>query len=233
MSGKGAALVKRIYHGSVARIERPAFGAGNPANDYGLGFYCTESLDLACEWAVDDERDGFANAYDIQMAGLDVLDLSADGACCDLQWLAVLLQNRTFDTASALAREAKDFLLANFLPDYRERDVIIGYRADDSYFAFAQDFISGGISYRQLGNAMRFGELGLQFVVKSRRAFKRLEFVDAVIARSDEWAARKRARDAEARHAYLDAERHRRQRGDLFIAQIIDEEMTLDDPRLR
>ncbi|WP_322155619.1 DUF3990 domain-containing protein [Paratractidigestivibacter sp.] len=226
-------MVKRIYRGSAARIEQPVFGAGNPANDYGLGFYCTESLDLALEWAVDDERDGFANAYDIQMDGLDALDLSAEGTCCDLQWLAVLLENRTFDTASALAREAKDFLLANFLPDYRDRDVIIGYRADDSYFAFAQDFISGGISYRQLGNAMRLDELGLQFVVKSRRAFERLEFVEAVAARSDEWAASRRARDAQARHAYLDAERHRRQRGDLFIAQIIDEEMRLDDPRLR
>ncbi|WP_321970556.1 DUF3990 domain-containing protein [Paratractidigestivibacter sp.] len=226
-------MVKRIYRGSAARIEQPVFGAGNPSNDYGLGFYCTESLDLALELAVDDERGGFANAYDIQMDGLDVLDLSAGGTCCDLQWLAVLLENRTFDTASALAREAKDFLLANFLPDYRDRDVIVGYRADDSYFAFAQDFISGGISYRQLGNAMRLDELGLQFVVKSRRAFERLEFVEAVAARSDEWAASRRARDAQARHAYLDAERHRRQRGDLFIAQIIDEEMRLDDPRLR
>ena len=32
-----------IFHGSGQIIERPTFGLGNPHNDYGLGFYCTES----------------------------------------------------------------------------------------------------------------------------------------------------------------------------------------------
>ena len=32
---------------------------------------------------------------------------------------------------------------------------------------------------------------------------------------------------------YFDVERNRRQRGDLYIAQIMDEEMKPDDPRLR
>ena len=43
----------------------------------------------------------------------------------------------------------------------------IGYRADDSYFSFASDFINGAISYRQLCNAMCLGKLGQQFVLKS------------------------------------------------------------------
>lgn len=225
-------MKRRVYHGSPVRIEAPEFGAGNPANDYGLGFYCTEQLDLAFEWAVDDRRDGFANAYDVDTEGLDILDLGT-GESCDLTWLAVLLENRTFDTASALASDARTYLLERFLPDYRSRDIIIGYRADDSYFAFAQDFISGGISYRQLGNAMRFGKLGLQFVLKSKKAFERLEFVGAHPALSSEWYARKAERDLTARRTYMDTERHKRQKGDLYIAQIIDEEMAPGDPRLR
>lgn len=28
-----------LYHGSEKVIEMPVFGAGNPANDYGQGFY--------------------------------------------------------------------------------------------------------------------------------------------------------------------------------------------------
>ena len=41
-----------LYHGSSFIIERPEFGKGNPFNDYGLGFYCTETLELAKEWSV-------------------------------------------------------------------------------------------------------------------------------------------------------------------------------------
>lgn len=221
-----------LYHGSQRRIEKPAYGFGNAANDYGMGFYCTEHLDLACEWAVDVARDGFANEYKIDTDGLDILDLESP-EYSELQWLAVLLQNRTFDMASVLASDARDYLLENFLPDYQERDIIIGYRADDSYFAFAQDFISGGISLRQLGQAMRFGKLGLQVVVKSEKAFERLLFVDAQPASYEKWLASKIERDLSARRTYLDKERHKRQKGDLYITQILDEQMGPDDARLR
>lgn len=40
-----------IYHGSPEIIEKPVFGKGKPYNDYGMGFYCTEHLELAKEWA--------------------------------------------------------------------------------------------------------------------------------------------------------------------------------------
>lgn len=43
-------MVKTLYHGSKDIIEHPRYGAGKPYNDYGRGFYCTESLDLAKEW---------------------------------------------------------------------------------------------------------------------------------------------------------------------------------------
>ena len=36
-----------IYHGSKDIIKKPIYGIGNPKNDYGLGFYCTENLELA------------------------------------------------------------------------------------------------------------------------------------------------------------------------------------------
>ena len=37
--------VLRLYHGSPIRVKCPLFGVGNPYNDYGLGFYCTESFE--------------------------------------------------------------------------------------------------------------------------------------------------------------------------------------------
>lgn len=52
-------------------------------------------------------------------------------------------------------------------------------------------------------------------------------------AESDKWYAKKMQRDIAARREYFNVERNRRQRGDLYITQIMDEEMMADDSRLR
>lgn len=225
-------MKRKLYHGSCDIIEHPIFGRGKTYNDYGRGFYCTDSLEMAKEWGVSKDRDGYANCYELECDGLDILDLN-DADFCILNWLAILLENREFDVPSGLALEAKEYVLSHFAVNYRECDAIIGYRADDSYFSFAQDFINGTISYRQLNNAMHLGKLGQQFVLKSREAFDRMQFLGYEVAGSAEWYVKKMQRDRTARREYLDAERNKRQRGDLFIAQIMDEEMDADDPRLR
>ncbi len=225
-------MIKRLYHGSAHIIEKPVYGHGKPYNDYGMGFYCTESMEMAKEWGVNENQDGYANCYEIECDGLRILDLNAREYCI-LHWLGILLRNREFDVPSSLALEAKEYLLENFAVNYESCDAILGYRADDSYFSFAQDFINGTISYRQLNNAMHLGNLGLQFVLKSKEAFERIRFTGTEIARSDEWYARKMLRDATARREYFNVERNRRRRGDIYIAQIMDEEMKGDDPRLR
>ena len=225
-------MVKTIYHGSSKIIEKPVYGQGKIYNDYGIGFYCTDHLEMAKEWAVGKDQDGYANIYQIDCTDLDILDLNAPDYCI-LHWLNVLLQNREFDSPGALAQEAKEYLLQYFQVDYQDRDAMIGYRADDSYFSFAQDFINGTISYRQLNNAMHLGKLGQQFVLKSQTAFERIQFLDYEVASSQEWYTQKTQRDKAARRQYFDTERNKRQRGDLYIMQIMDEEMRSHDPRLR
>lgn len=225
-------MTKRLYHGSFKIIEKPLYGYGKPYNDYGLGFYCADSLEMAKEWGVGRNQNGYANCYELDCKGLQILDLNAPEYCI-LHWLAVLLENREFDVPSGLALEAKEYLLTNFVVDYKNYDAIIGYRADDSYFSFAQDFINGTISYRQLNNAMHLGKLGLQFVLKSKTSFERIRFIGSEIAESNEWYAKKMLRDKTARREYFSVERNRRQRGDIYITQIMDEEMMPDDARLR
>jgi hypothetical protein len=221
-----------IYHGSKEIIAKPIWGYGKTYNDYGQGFYCTDELDMAKEWGTDENRDGYANCYSIDCDGLKILDLNSEGYCI-LHWLGVLLENREFDIPSGLALEAKEYILSHFSVDYKSYDVIIGYRADDSYFSFAQDFINGTISYRQLGNAMHLGKLGQQIVLKSKKAFEQITFKGYEVAASDEWYLKKMQRDKSARREYFDVERNKRMRGDIYITHILDEEMKADDPRLR
>lgn len=221
-----------LFHGSDHIIEKPVYDGGKPYNDYGKGFYCTESLDMAKEWAVSKDRNGYASKYFFDSEGLAILNLNSTDYTI-LHWLAILLENRKFAINAPLALQARDYILTNFLIDYQNYDCIIGYRADDSYFSFAQDFISGAISYRQLSNAMYLGELGQQFVLKSQEAFNRIVFDDYYIAKESVWYARRVKRDKTARTQYLDKERYALIPGDIFITQILTEEMKANDPRLR
>jgi hypothetical protein len=75
---------------------------------------------------------------------LEILNLS-NTKYSILNWLAVLVNNRTFRIRSQIAVQAKEYLLNHFLLDISEFDVIIGYRADDSYFSFALDFLNNTI----------------------------------------------------------------------------------------
>ena len=225
-------MTKKIYHGSKDIIEKPVFGYGKSYNDYGLGFYCTDNLDMAKEWGVDNSRDGYANCYSVDCDDLSILDLNSNEYGI-LHWLAILLENREFDMPSALAFEAKEYLRKEFAVNYKSYDIVIGYRADDSYFSFAQDFLNGTISYRQLNNAMHLGKLGQQFVLKSEKAFERVVFEGYEIAESKEWYVKKMLRDKSARREYFSMERNKRQKGDIYITQILDEEMREDDQRLR
>lgn len=225
-------MKKKIYHGSKNIVKKPVYGKGKTYNDYGLGFYCTDTIEMAKEWGVDKTRDGYTNEYEIDTENLTILDLN-DEKYSILHWLSVLLENREFDIPSALAQEAKDYILNNFKVDYEKYDIIIGYRANDSYFSFAQDFINGTISYRQLSNAMRLGNLGQQFVLKSKKAFDGVKFIKYEVAENSIWYEKKEARDKAARREYFDVEKNKRQRGDIYITQIMDGEMKANDERLR
>lgn len=221
-----------IYHGSQDRIEHPVWGQGKKYNDYGLGFYCTEDLNLAKEWSVDDGVDGYANRYRIYEDELNVLHLNDTKYTC-LHWIELLLRNRTFDLSTPLAKEAERFLHNNFYVDISDVDIIVGYRADDSYFTYAQEFLNGTISLRQLSEAMRLGDLGLQYVLKSEKAFEAVKDDGYEVALAQEWFSKKQKRDTDARRHYYQMNREGFMRGDLYMVQILDEEVHADDPRIR
>lgn len=190
-----------LYHGSDHIIEKPVFGEGKSYNDYGRGFYCTEHVELAKEWACATGDDGYANQYKFDMSGLSVLNLNTQEYNI-LNWLAILLENRKFNVADGLPQRAKAYILENFKVDYKKYDVIIGYRADDSYFSYAGDFVNGTLSLSDLSEAMRLGKLGEQVVLKSRKAFDALTFIEGIKAPREEYFSKYKLRDEEARDKY-------------------------------
>lgn len=220
-----------LYHGSEYIIDSPKFGLGAKNNDYGRGFYCTESQELAKEWACARNTNGYANAYELDMTGLKVLNLNAEGYSI-LNWLAVLTENRTYWQNGSIAEEAKKYLRKHFLVDISGYDVIIGYRADDSYFSFAQDFVSNVISLEKLTRAMYLGKLGEQIVLKSEKAFKALHFIGAEEALREEYYMKKVSRDKQARKDYRSSKKEVSDVNGIYMLDIMREGMKNDDPRL-
>ena len=225
-------MIVTIYHGSHMIIKKPVFGEGNPRNDYGLGFYCTHDIALAKEWACTEEGNGYANQYEFDLTGLSVMHLS--GAVYHiLNWLAVLLDNRTFRISNDIAAEGKAYMLDKFLPDISGYDAMIGYRADDSYFSFANAFLNNTLSLAQLEAAMYLGKLGEQTVLKSQKAFERLRFTRFEPADREIYYPMKRARDREARLSYRKERGLERAAASVYLVDILREGWSNDDPRIR
>lgn len=220
-----------LFHGSTKIVEKPILGVGNPKNDYGLGFYCTENLELAKEWASTERNDGFANSYEMDIEGLDVLRLNKTPYHI-LNWLAILLKNRTFVLSQGLPSEAKAYLLENFLPDYQQYDLIIGYRADDSYFSFANAFLNNTISLEQLRKAMYLGKLGEQVVLKSEKAFSKIVFKESIPVDSNLYYPKRQARDRQAREDYQEEKSATSSVNAVYMIDILREKWTNDDSRL-
>ena len=192
-----------IYHGSSQIVETPTFGMGRKNNDFGLGFYCTQSNDLAKEWAVSSLRDGFSNRYTLNTEYLRILNLN----CSDytiLNWIAVLVEHRLFSIKTPIARRAKRYLTEHFGVNVNAYDLVLGYRADDSYFDFAEAFLNNAITVEQLSRAMRLGKLGEQIVLKSRFAFDRITYEGFEPAEKNRYYVIRKARDDEANQTYLD-----------------------------
>ena len=225
-------MKKTIYHGSTDIIIKPEYGKGSIKNEYGRGFYCTEEIELAKEWACGNDTDGYANKYEIDLNKLNTLYLNSDEYSI-LNWLAILTRFRTYWQSSSIAEEAKQYLQDNFYIDVTKYDVIIGYRADDSYFSFAQDFVSNTISLRKLSEAMHLGKLGEQTVLKSKNAFDRIKYIDNEYATSEEYYNKKIDRDRDAKQQYKMSKASRDTVNDIFMIDIMRQGIKSGDSRLK
>ncbi len=161
-----------LFHGTSNREVIPQFGLGNEKHDYGKGFYLTDNLDLAKEWAVyrPDESNGWVHKYMLNMDGLRVLDFQNENI---LSWLAELMKHRDAADSKRYRMLAKKFIDKYGIPT-EDYDVIKGYRADASYFYIAKAFVRDEVDVDILEELLSLGGLGIQYCIKSQKAFDNL-----------------------------------------------------------
>ena len=167
-----------IYHGSEFIIEKPEYLKGNIHNDYGLGFYCCSHKTLAKEWASKRTGHGYVNIYKIRDDNLQILDLTKPPFDNVLYWISLLMHNRELSSElKELYPRELAYLKKKYLIDISKYDIVIGYRADDSYFHFPESFVKSEITLESLNKIFMAGELGKQYVIISKKAFSLIKFI--------------------------------------------------------
>ena len=222
-----------LYHGSKIIIEKPTLRGGKETNDYGYGFYCTKEKELANEWACPDNNDGYANEYLLDLEGLNILDLS-DKKYNILNWIALLLQYRIPKGLNPNDEQARDYIVKNFSVDLTNVDVIIGYRADDSYFSFAYSFVSNSLPLKGLKKALELGKLGTQFALISKKAFTQLKYISSEKVDGRAYFCKFSSRDSLARDTYKKViKKQKSYKDDIFVMDILGQEIKEDDHRIQ
>ena len=100
-------------------------------------------------------------------------------------------------------------------------DIVIGFRADDSYFAFANDFVNNSLSLSDLKEAMMLGKLGEQIVLKSKRAFDAINILEPIPADCSEYYAKYFERDNQARAQYKEIASHAFSQNEVYVIDLI------------
>lgn len=88
------------------------------------------------------------------------------------------------------------------------------------------------ISLQKLKEAMYLGELGEQIVLKSPKAFSAIRYLGNEAAGADEYYSKKMLREREARKNYRKTRKNAADANDLFMLDIMREEMKNGDSRL-
>lgn len=188
-----------LYHGTPDKVVTPIFGGGDDKHDYGKGFYLTENIELAKEWAVcrPNETNGWVHKYELDIDGLKILDFLEHDV---LSWLAELMKHRDAADSRRYRMLAEKFI-NKYGIDTDSYDVIKGWRADASYFYIAKEFVRDNIDMDILEKLLSLGGLGIQYCVKTQKAYAQLREIkdDLIAVDYNEFNNKYNQRDIEAR----------------------------------
>lgn len=165
-----------LFHGTSDEFVTPTFGLGDEKHDYGKGFYLTERLDLAKEWAVckPNDKNGWVHKFVLDTEGLKILDFQKNDV---LAWLAELMKHRDAADSKRYRMLASKFI-EKYGIDTSGYDVIKGWRADASYFYIAKEFVRDNIDMDILEELLLLGGLGIQYCIKSELAFSKIREIN-------------------------------------------------------
>ena len=117
------------------------------------------------------EQNGWVHKYELDCSCLNILDFKNHNI---LTWLAELMKHRDAADSKRYRLLASKFI-DKYGIDTSNYDVIKGWRADASYFYIAKEFVKDNIDVEILEELLSLGGLGIQYCIKSERAYSQLK----------------------------------------------------------
>lgn len=155
----------KLYHGSLAYVEKPEIRESSRTLDYGKGFYTTTSYEQAENWVKRQRNQskadkGYVNVYEFDKSSLNVVkslvfDEPTEG------WLDFVMQNRT---------------VKGYKHDY---DIVYGPVADDRVYAAFALYEGGIINKQELIAELKTYKLVDQYLFHTAQALQLLRFIEA------------------------------------------------------
>lgn len=183
----GSRRFVKLYHGSKSHNLVPKYSIGRSTRDFGKGLYLYPSYDIAREWANSDRynlidisnrhtigrNSIFVHEYNLYIDDLKVFDFRKAGV---LAWVAYVLSHR--NAVSSFRHENLSRLFIDkYIPNVKGCDALIGWRADASFFYLIRKFVLDEIGVDSLSDILLRGNVDLQVVLRSKKAFGALESV--------------------------------------------------------
>lgn len=172
-----------FYHGSKKLIQTPIVNGSTSTNDYGPAFYLTTNLQSAKSWACKYDELGVVNKYKVRNESYEtfkILDLTKSDKFSVLNWVAILVHFKLVNQLyNGIDKNVLEWLEKYYI-DISEYDVVVGYRADDSYWLFPKEFLENKLPIEDLERVYLLGDLGIQHVFISEKAINSLEFSGAI-----------------------------------------------------
>ena len=144
------------YHGSYCEIKVPVLTKSRKRVDFGVGFYLTTDINVADKWAAS-KNPSYRNVYKLDLSGLAVYTFEDDEA-----WFDFVVANRMGDKVD---------------PKFAKYDVLIGKIVDDKMFSAIEDYTAQILSKEQALQIVSAMDYGLQYVLKTEKALKKIKFI--------------------------------------------------------
>ncbi len=166
-----------LYHGTSDKTVVPTYGLGEDKHDYGRGFYLTENINLAKEWAVcvPNQENGWVHKYELDISELKILDFQEKNI---LSWLAELMKHRDASDTKRYKVLSEKFI-ERYGIETEKYDVIKGWRANASYFYIAKEFVRDNVDIEILEELLSLGGLGIQYCIKSELSYSKLKQLES------------------------------------------------------
>lgn len=157
-----------LFHGAKTVIEGPlSLEKSQPANDFGRGFYCGESLEQSAMFVA-----GYPES------SLYIVDFSREGLASmkfgvDRDWMLMVAYHRNrlagFSESPVISRLSKQLLGV---------DYVVAPIADNRMFEIIDSFIDGEITDVQCRHCLSATDLGSQHVFLTDRALRQVRILE-------------------------------------------------------